>query len=316
MKEIIIQFWQFLRPLIPSMENFIDILDVLIWPFVVFFIIWKFKKPIESLLPYVENIRYGDLEIKIRQGLSQIKEEVREAGTVLEIEEETTPEINKLVEISPTSAILEAWKELEFAARKKVEELAPKDQNFRNILQRPVSYLEYTRALIPSTARAIRELQHLRNQAAHNPDLKITKETALDYISLAKSIEKQVGAITELPAISLTALTYLIIQINSLVDSGDYIYITIDDVNNAIKKKRILSFLKEKADGDIDLSIYGPEGSFEKFVEYYHDRMYAICIAYEGDERRKWGVEKQGLCLLVAWTNEIIQQGSGWQPNE
>jgi hypothetical protein len=29
---------------------------------------------------------------------------------------------------------------------------------------------------------------------------------------------------------------------------------------------------------------------------------------YAGEERRKWGVEHNGLCLLVAWVTELIQQ--------
>jgi hypothetical protein len=42
----------------------------------------------------------------------------------------------------------------------------------------------------------------------------------------------------------------------------------------------------------------------------------SIYGGYAGQERRKWGIENKGLCLLVAWTMEIIQQGSGWQSNE
>lgn len=316
MKEIISQIWQYTKALIPTMENFISLLDVVIWPIIIFLIFIKFKEPIKSLLPYVENIRYGDLEVKLREGISQIKEEAKEAGTEIQIDETTTPEIDRLVDISPASAILEAWKELEFSARKKVEELAPRDSSFNNILQRPISYLEYTRALIPSTARAIRELQHLRNQAAHNSDLKITKETALEYVALAKSITQQVDAISQLPKISLTALTYLILQINSLIDSEEYSHVSLEEVHSAMENKRIISYLNEIAAGDVDLSIYGPEGVYHKFAGYYHNLMYDLHIAYTGNERRKWGVEKQGLCLLLAWTNEIIQQGAGWQPSE
>ncbi len=33
-----------------------------------------------------------------------------------------------------------------------------------------------------------------------------------------------------------------------------------------------------------------------------------ICGAYGGKTAKKWGVEKSGLCLLLAWTNELIQQ--------
>jgi hypothetical protein len=44
--------------------------------------------------------------------------------------------------------------------------------------------------------------------------------------------------------------------------------------------------------------------------------MYQMYGGYAGNERRKWGIENLGLCLLLAWTNEIIQQGSGWYPSE
>lgn len=37
---------------------------------------------------------------------------------------------------------------------------------------------------------------------------------------------------------------------------------------------------------------------------------------HSGNEMRKWGIENSGLCLLLAWTNEMIQQGSGWYPSE
>ena len=31
---------------------------------------------------------------------------------------------------------------------------------------------------------------------------------------------------------------------------------------------------------------------------------------YAGVERRKWGVENLGLCLVLAWTAEMITQGT------
>ena len=77
----------------------------------------------------------------------------------------------------------------------------------------------------------------------------------------------------------------------------------------------IIPFLKETTQGDSDFSLYGDDGPYSAFVEYYHEQMYQIFGGYAGNERRKWGVENLGLCLLLAWTNEIIQQGAGWYPN-
>ncbi len=298
------------------MDQIIKLLDVVIWPCVVLMMAFMLRKPIKSLLPFVENVKYKDFEVKFRKELDQIKEEAKEAGIDLQTKIGEKTEIYKLVEISPSSAILESWKDLEIAARKKVEELAPHETKYKNLLQRPIAYLEYTGALTPSTARAIRELQSLRNQTAHKLDVKITKEDALEYSSLAKAILKQIEAIRELPRIKLTALTLIILELNHLIDSGKYDQITIEDAHKAIEQKCIISFLTESTKGDSDFSLYGADGPYASFVEYYHEQMYQIYGGYAGNERRKWGIENLGLCLLLAWTNEIIQQGAGWHPNE
>jgi hypothetical protein len=43
-------------------------------------------------------------------------------------------------------------------------------------------------------------------------------------------------------------------------------------------------------------------------AEKINSELKSILGGYAGDERRKWGVENSGLCLLLAWTNELIQQ--------
>jgi len=52
----------------------------------------------------------------------------------------------------------------------------------------------------------------------------------------------------------------------------------------------------------------------QNFVRYYHEQMHQMYDGYAGNERRKWGIENYGLCILLAWTNEIIQHGAGWYP--
>ncbi|QDE27997.1 hypothetical protein FIV45_12300 [Paremcibacter congregatus] len=47
-------------------------------------------------------------------------------------------------------------------------------------------------------------------------------------------------------------------------------------------------------------------------LTHYLERM----ELYAGQHRRKWGVENNGLCLLLVWTNEIIQRGTGWYPSD
>lgn len=107
----------------------------------------------------------------------------------------------------------------------------------------------------------------------------------------------------------VTALTLLVLNINSLIDSGEYSDIRIKDIHEAIEGKRVLRFLQERAGKDIDLSLHLDSNVYGNFESYYEAYLENIYGGYAGQERRKWGVENSGLCLLVAWTNEIIQQG-------
>lgn len=109
----------------------------------------------------------------------------------------------------------------------------------------------------------------------------------------------------------VSALTLLILQVNSLIDSGKYNNITIKDIHQAIEEKRVLRFLQERAVSDIDLSLHLDSRAYGGFETYYETQLENIYGGYAGAERRKWGVENSGLCLVLAWTNEIIQQGDG-----
>ena len=296
--------------------EYIILIDSIVWPVTVLAILVMFRKPVGALLSYVKKIRYKDLiEVNFAKGLEEIRTQAEESGIELKPPSEQKEEIYRLVEISPSSAVLESWKEIEIAARDKINQLI-KDKNLVfEAKRRPLLHLELTGALIPSTARAIRDLRSLRNQAAHNLDLRISKENVLEYVTLAKAIAKQIDAITELPKQKLTVLTLLILEYNHLIDTGKYNHISIDNVHYAIEQKNIIEYVSKETAGDSDFSMFTAEGPYSDYINFYHEQMYQIWGGYAGKERRKWGVEKSGLCLLIAWTNELIQQGSGWHPS-
>ena len=114
----------------------------------------------------------------------------------------------------------------------------------------------------------------------------------------------------------ITALTLLVLEINHLLDTGNYDDVSIEDVEREIEDGTILRFLKEKAKEDVDLSILLQTDTYPGFEEFYVESLQQLLNAHGGDERRKWGIENLGLCLLLAWTNEIIQQGAGWYPSQ
>ena len=107
----------------------------------------------------------------------------------------------------------------------------------------------------------------------------------------------------------ISALTFIILQINSLIDSGKYSDVSISDIHDAIEGSGVLKFLKARAGSDIDLSIHLGSNTYGNFEQFFEEQMKSIYAGYAGQESRKWGVENSGLCLVLAWTNEIIQQG-------
>lgn len=102
-------------------------------------------------------------------------------------------------------------------------------------------------------------------------------------------------------------LTLLILELNAALDTGKYDDIALEPVSRAIERKQVFAFLKANVE---DVGNY-PRAELQAEIS---EALYRIWGGYAGNERRKWGVQNRGLCLLIAWVNEIIQQGSGWSP--
>lgn len=110
---------------------------------------------------------------------------------------------------------------------------------------------------------------------------------------------------------TLIDLTFLILQLNHLVDHDLHRPITLDDARDHIRKGDVFEWLDQKFMADIDLSIYRGQPSRNEISAEWAN----ILGGYEGSENRKWGVAKNGICLLLAWTNEIVQQQTAYRIN-
>lgn len=301
-----------------QMEHVVALFDILAWPITLIVIVFVGigRKQIKSLIAMIESIKYKDVKIEFSRTLDQVKENIGETSQhephLIADESEIYTNILKT---SPEAAVIKSWQSLELSAINKVKDLLPDNESFRNPLQRPTDYLEHKGALTPTTASAIRDLRSLRNQIVHRNVDEISPEDAMQYEKLATAIRRKIDAITELPAIKLTALTLLVLDINHLLDSRKFDDISIEEVYDWIKKEEILPSLNKRTGGAIALSDYSDDGPYSNFSTFYHDQMKALADAYAGDHEKKWRVENSGLCLLLAWTNQIIQSGSGWHPD-
>lgn len=99
----------------------------------------------------------------------------------------------------------------------------------------------------------------------------------------------------------ISALTFMAFYVNSALDTGKYADVSIDAVRAEIRAGTIFSYLEITLENDIDLSIF--DWSMRKaLIEEWQDIEAATNI------RKKFGIEKGGLTLLIAFLLESIQR--------
>jgi hypothetical protein len=111
---------------------------------------------------------------------------------------------------------------------------------------------------------------------------------------------------------NLVHLTFLILQLNHLIDYSYHEGVTLDEVKSRIRKGDVLEWLGQKFDGHIDVSLYRADAAARQGIT---EGLQRLLDGYDGSERRKWGIEHNGICLLLAWTNEIVQLAAAKLPD-
>lgn len=103
--------------------------------------------------------------------------------------------------------------------------------------------------------------------------------------------------------ITLVNLTYIAFELNSAIDSGKYKNISIEEIKEQADKGKAFNYVIDKTKEDTDFSLLD-EVKINSINTMWQD----IYLALPNQERRKFGVENNGLSLLLAWTIELIQQ--------
>ena len=287
------------------------VIETVAWPATAFSVIYLFRNSIKKLFLSVDKLQYNKATISFRKAADNTLDSIRtekdeDSEAVVQLEHVDDPKL----------MVINAWCNLEKTAITKLRELMPKRAIADLGPNRALGYFEYMGVLIPRTKQALSELRQLRSQVTYLPPGTISIDGAKAYIQAAAIIRKQIEALSALPQIKLNRLTLLILEYNQLLDTGKYNHITIEDIHREIQQGTVLRYISNIAGSDADFSIYLDVPDELDFEAQYAQHLQSIYGGSAGRERRKWGVQNLGLCLLIAWTNEIIQRGSGWQPDE
>ena len=92
--------------------------------------------------------------------------------------------------------------------------------------------------------------------------------------------------------------TYLGFIFNALLDEGKFL--NLSETHKKIEEKQLFEWLTERFDENIDIGLFSKEELNE--IEDFFLSL-SICV----DENKKMGVFNNGLCLLVAYCFEALQ---------
>jgi hypothetical protein len=98
-----------------------------------------------------------------------------------------------------------------------------------------------------------------------------------------------------------SARTFLLFELNALLDTGKYNSVTIESVKEAISTRSVPSYLKRISGGELDVSLLQTD-DWNALYSEWEDMSNAI------DAERKMGVRRNGICLLIAYLTESLQR--------
>jgi hypothetical protein len=161
----------------------------LAWPVAAIIIALLFRRQLTGLLNKIRRLTWGDTAVDFADKLDKLENVSREAATEQPDApvQHTLPDdrFQRLLEISPSAAILDAWGPVEQSLRH-----ISKGRNYDPAtLKSPfktMKQLEADKLVSPTIYKMLRDLQNLRNAAAHQREVSPTD--ALRFRELAEQV--------------------------------------------------------------------------------------------------------------------------------
>jgi hypothetical protein len=157
-------------------KNFIvEITNNLAWPIVTIIIVLLFRKSLINLTKRISKIETSNGKIELYNEFVKINEELKD----IELNDRSwINEMEKIAEINPRAAIIEAWTTIELSCIKKGFTTGSAIQRFN-----PKSLEDYLKNIDESLSNKIKDLRNLRNKLVHE------HQSDFDFINAKKYIE-------------------------------------------------------------------------------------------------------------------------------
>jgi hypothetical protein len=166
-----------------------EVIKALAWPTAASSAVLVLRREIKGLLPLVKKLKAGPIEAEFDREVRELKEQAERqpaAPSPVQISTSERQKLLQLAELNPRSAIIEAWHNVEFAARRVVEahdrSISDRDLRSSSALLRSLNRFEI---LSRDEVALFNDLRALRNQAVHLPEFSPAYDAVLNYIDLA-----------------------------------------------------------------------------------------------------------------------------------
>jgi hypothetical protein len=166
-----------------------EVIKALAWPAAVSITVLVLRREIKALLPLVKKLKAGPIEAEFDREVRELKEQAERQPPALSPAPVSTSERQKLLqlaELNTRSAVIEAWHNVEFAARRVVEahdrSISTRELQSSSALLRSLNRFEI---LSRDEVALFNDLRALRNQAVHLPEFSPAYDAVLNYIDLA-----------------------------------------------------------------------------------------------------------------------------------
>jgi hypothetical protein len=174
------------------MTEFVALISALAWPAATVWISYLFRGEIRGLASRMSHLKYKDMEATFEKELKEVEAKV---DSITHQKNQAPPspdfmskleQLQRIAEIAPRAAILEAWTLIEAAAGQSGFVQGAARPRINSMLF--VDWLIREGKLPQNSIELVQAFRDLRNQAAHLPDFSISRDEADRYIRLAVKI--------------------------------------------------------------------------------------------------------------------------------
>lgn len=168
----------------------VEVLKAVAWPGVVLTAVLLLRKQLRALVPLLTKLKYKDLELVFGREAAEARAEAANLppppGRAVAPLPQISPEVQRLLSVSPRAAIMEAWREVEQAARESAIRRQVSQPGLGTIAPGKLANLLAVHGILePPQLGLFHDLRALRNQAAHAPEFVLSEDAARDFVEAA-----------------------------------------------------------------------------------------------------------------------------------